>query len=98
MGAPRAIGFRCERNRITERSTLVNDIKYIGMDVHQGSIVIAVLDGFGKLVMESIIETPKPDHSAVHPRIARNAAGDLLISGFDAMRQTNSSSCAGAVL
>ena len=35
----------------------MNDIKYIGMDVHQGSIVIAVLDTSGKLVMESIIET-----------------------------------------
>jgi hypothetical protein len=51
------IGFGCQRNRITERSTLVSDIKYIGMDVHQGSIVIAVLEAFGKLVMESIIET-----------------------------------------
>ena len=35
----------------------MNDIKYIGMDVHQGSIVIAVVDTSGKLVMESIIET-----------------------------------------
>ena len=35
----------------------MNDIKYIGMDVHQASIVIAVLDRSGKLVMESIIET-----------------------------------------
>jgi hypothetical protein len=35
----------------------VNDIKYIGMDVHQASIVVAVLDTSGKLVMESIIET-----------------------------------------
>ena len=33
------------------------DIKYIGMDVHQEAIVIAVLDGSGKLVMESIVET-----------------------------------------
>ena len=35
----------------------MNDIKYIGMDVHQASIVVAVLDTSGKLVMESIIET-----------------------------------------
>ena len=31
--------------------------KYIGMDVHQASISIAVRDASGKLVMESLIET-----------------------------------------
>jgi len=33
------------------------DIKYIGMDVHKEAIVIAVLNGRGKLVMETIVET-----------------------------------------
>jgi hypothetical protein len=33
------------------------DLKYIGMDVHKEAIVIAVLNGSGKLVMESIVET-----------------------------------------
>ncbi len=33
------------------------DIKYIGMDEHKEAIVIAVLNGSGKLVMESVIET-----------------------------------------
>jgi hypothetical protein len=33
------------------------DIKYIDMDVHKEAIVIAVLNGSGKLVMESIVET-----------------------------------------
>jgi transposase len=33
------------------------DIKYIGMDVHKEAIVIAVLNGSGQLVMESIVET-----------------------------------------
>jgi transposase len=33
------------------------DIKYIGMDVHKEAISIAVMNGDGKLVMESIIET-----------------------------------------
>ncbi len=33
------------------------EIKYIGMDVHQEAIVIAVLNGSGKLVMETIVET-----------------------------------------
>jgi len=30
---------------------------YVGMDVHQASIVIAVTNAAGKVVMESIIET-----------------------------------------
>ena len=33
------------------------DIKYIGMDVHKEETVIAVRNGSGKLVMESIVET-----------------------------------------
>src|ERR1700684_1529606 len=33
------------------------NIKYIGMDVHKETISIAVMDGEGKVVMESIIET-----------------------------------------
>jgi hypothetical protein len=33
------------------------DIKYIGMDVHKEAIVIAVLNGSGKLIMESVVET-----------------------------------------
>ena len=32
------------------------NIKYIGMDVHKEAISIAVMNGEGKLVMESIIE------------------------------------------
>jgi hypothetical protein len=31
--------------------------KYIGLDVHQATISVAVLDSMGKLVMESILET-----------------------------------------
>jgi hypothetical protein len=33
------------------------DLKYIGMDVHKEAIVIAVLNGSGKWVIESIVET-----------------------------------------
>jgi len=33
------------------------EIKYIGMDVHQEAVVIAVRNSTGELVMESIIET-----------------------------------------
>jgi hypothetical protein len=41
----------------TERSTLMNDAQYIGLDVHQATISVAVLDSAGKLVMEAILET-----------------------------------------
>src|SRR5438309_4479953 len=41
----------------TTRSTLMNDAKYIGLDVHQATISAAVLDSAGKLVMEAILET-----------------------------------------
>src|SRR5450755_3510564 len=35
----------------------MNDAKYIGLDVHQATISVVVLDSTGHLVMESIIET-----------------------------------------
>jgi len=35
----------------------MKSVKYIGLDVHQATIVVAVLDGSGKLVMESVVET-----------------------------------------
>src|ERR1700741_5304807 len=41
----------------TTRSTLMNDAKYMGLDVHQATISVAVLDVAGKLVMEAILET-----------------------------------------
>ena len=40
------------------------DIKYIGMDVHKEATVIAVLNGSGKQVMESIVENQSQQHSA----------------------------------
>jgi hypothetical protein len=41
----------------TERSAVVNQAKYIGMDVHQATISVAVMDSTGKLILESILET-----------------------------------------
>ena len=35
----------------------MNSEKYIGLDVHQATISVAVIDSTGKLVMESIVET-----------------------------------------
>jgi hypothetical protein len=38
----------------------MNDAKYIGMDVHQATISVAVRDSRGKLVLEAILETKGP--------------------------------------
>src|SRR5487761_909021 len=35
----------------------MNQAKYIGMDVHQATISVAVMDSSGKLIMECILET-----------------------------------------
>ena len=35
----------------------MNNEKYIGLDVHQATISVAVMDSPGKIVMESILET-----------------------------------------
>ena len=35
----------------------MNTEKYIGLDVHQATIAVAVLDHTGKLIMECILET-----------------------------------------
>ncbi len=35
----------------------MNEIKYIGMDVHMATTVIAVLNSVGTVVAEAIIET-----------------------------------------
>ena len=35
----------------------MNDAKYIGLDVHQATISVAVLDAAGNLVMEATLET-----------------------------------------
>ena len=35
----------------------MNDAKYIGLDVHQATVSVAVRDCTGKLLMEAILET-----------------------------------------
>ena len=35
----------------------MNIEKYIGLDVHQATISVAVMDSTGKVIMESILET-----------------------------------------
>ena len=55
------LGERFALTRITfpprRQLDMSSNIKYIGLDVHKDAISIAVLNGAGKLVMESIIET-----------------------------------------
>jgi hypothetical protein len=40
-----------------EATQMSHEVKYIGMDVPKEAIVIAVLNGSGKLIMETIVET-----------------------------------------
>src|SRR5580693_1553735 len=56
-GAHFAVGCDCWRSPLTERSAVMNQEKYIGMDVHQATISVAVMDSRGKLIMECILET-----------------------------------------
>jgi hypothetical protein len=46
-------------------------IKYIGMDVHKETISIAVMNGDGKLVMESHHRNQGEHYSAVYPGAER---------------------------
>src|SRR5215467_164768 len=41
----------------TKGNTLMNSEKYIGLDVHQATISVAVLDHTGKVIMECVLET-----------------------------------------
>ena len=55
----------------------MNIEKYIGLDVHQATISVAVMDSTGKVIMESILETKGVHHSRVLCGTARNSVGDL---------------------
>src|SRR5579864_2395371 len=56
-GAHFAVGCDCWDHHLPKRSAVMNQEKYIGMDVHQATISVAVMDGSGKLIMECILET-----------------------------------------
>ena len=55
----------------------MNDAKYIGLDVHQATISVALLYSAGKLVMEAILKTKADNDSPVSARPAREFARDL---------------------
>src|SRR6476661_8560629 len=52
-----AVGCDCSDHHLPKRSAVMNSEKYIGMDVHQATISVAVMDSSGKLIMECILET-----------------------------------------
>jgi transposase len=54
----------------------MNSVKYIGLDVHLSTISAAVLDGEGKLVMESVLAT----HSAAILDFVHGLRGALHLS------------------
>src|SRR5580693_5880849 len=54
----------------------MNDVKYIGLDVHQATISVVVLDSTGHLVMESIIE-PK---AATILQLLHGLSGSLYVT------------------
>jgi hypothetical protein len=43
------------------QDALMNDAKYIELDVHQATISVAILDAAGKLVMEAIRPIGQPE-------------------------------------
>src|SRR2546426_11865081 len=56
-GRPLGVGCHRSHDHLQKGATLVNSEKYIGLDVHQATISVAVMDSRGKVVMESILET-----------------------------------------
>jgi len=68
----------------------MKDAKYIGRDVHQATISVAILDSAGKLVMEAILETtpydcsdrlwfPHPDrHASLRPGMSKGLQARLV--------------------
>src|SRR2546425_794096 len=49
----------------------MTSVKYIGMDVHKEAISIALMNGAGKLLMESIIETKARTYLAISKDLVR---------------------------
>jgi transposase len=52
-----AVGCESLKNHLPKRSAFMNQEKYIGMDVHDATISVAVKNAQGKLLMECVLET-----------------------------------------
>jgi len=59
------------------QDTLVSDEKYIGLDVHQATISVAVMDATGKVVMESNPGGQGNKRSRIFCGSTWNLVGDL---------------------
>ena len=51
--------------------------KYMGMDVHQATTVVAVLDAEGKVVLETIVATEAAGNHSIGAKSERTAACDI---------------------
>jgi hypothetical protein len=60
-----------------ERRTLVTSGNYIGLDVHQATISVAIMDASGKRVMESVLASKASTSLQVLGRAAGQRGGDL---------------------
>ena len=60
----------------------MNQTKYIGMDIHQATISVAVMDSTGKLILESILETKAATILQFLGRAVRQLAGDFRRRNF----------------
>ena len=60
----------------------MNQAKYIGMDVHQATISVAVMDSAGKLILRIHPRNESDHDSAVHRRAVRQPAGDFRRRNF----------------
>src|SRR5258708_33586629 len=59
-GRPFRVGCGwCEKQqpKRNERNTLMNSVRYVGMDVHRDTISVAVLDESGRPMMQSVLAT-----------------------------------------
>jgi hypothetical protein len=58
----------------------MNEAKHIGLDVHQATTSVSVLDFSGKLLMEAILETKEEvrDSSAMNKREYTQATWQIL--------------------
>src|SRR5713226_3392039 len=75
-GRPFRVGCGCCAEQSTppdERNTRWNGVKYLGFDVHQTTISVAVVNADGKLVMESVIAT----HALPFSTLFRGLRGTL---------------------
>jgi len=49
---------------------LSSNVKYIGLDVHKEAVAVAVLNGAGKWMMESIVETKASTSNGINRSLA----------------------------